>query len=250
MPGGLEMDDRAPRRLRSEGNNRDIFAMVKQTMSDDHLIQPPILVYPQAFLDATQNFFNRINSTRMLLHPELEESRCEDLLELAQNMQSDFPHLNRGAMYLKSLAEGTRPIEPCGTLKFIESGPANFNNGGGLRLGQRPVPPRPYKLKVVFHHRAAWWWHFMGHWGEKRYSGAVPLLRDRWDRLQDNMFLFWSKWVSTRFVYQRLNWFSVGALKMAEFSGDPDCSLLWLCQGLNFPCCFYSICACSWVILV
>ena len=250
MPGGLEMDDRAPRRLRSEGNNRDIFAMVKQTMSDDHLIQPPILVYPQAFLDATQNFFNRINSTRMLLHPELEESRCEDLLELAQTCSRTF-HTSTGVRCTWShLLRGQGQLNHVAPLKFIESGPANFNNGGGLRLGQRPVPPRPYKLKVVFHHWAAWWWHFMGHWGEKRYSGAVPLLRDRWDRLQDNMFLFWSKWVSTRFVYQRLNWFSVGALKMAEFSGDPDCSLLWLCQGLNFPCCFYSICACSWVILV
>ena len=155
MPCGIELDEKVPRRLRTEGNNRDIFAMVKQTMSDDHLVQPPLLVYPEAFMNATQNFFNRINSTQMLRHSTVDEGRAEELLDLAKNVQLDFPHLNRGAEYLKTLAEGTRPIEPCGTLKFIQSGPANFHGGlGAVRLGQRPLPPKPHKLKVVFHHRA------------------------------------------------------------------------------------------------
>lgn len=157
MPGegrDLVLDDRIPKRLRSQGSNKDVFALVKATMSDDHLVQPPILVFPQAFLPATEGFFNRINSTSLLLSASLDEGRVEELLHLAQNMEVDFPHLKRGASYLRSLCDPGRRREPCVPLKFIQSGPSAFNNGlGNFQLGQRPLPPKPHKLKVVFHHR-------------------------------------------------------------------------------------------------
>ena len=47
MPGngyGLDLEERIPKRLRSEGDSRDIFCMVKALMSDDHLCQPPLLL--------------------------------------------------------------------------------------------------------------------------------------------------------------------------------------------------------------
>lgn len=156
MPGGghgLDLDEKVPRRLRSEGNARDVFCMVKGYMSDDHLSQPPLLVYAHSFLPATQAFVNKINSTELVLRPSLEEGRCEELLELAKHIEQDFPHLQHGAAYLRSLTNADRPHVPYPRLRFIESGPVAFNNHlAGLQLGQRPPDPKPYKLRVVFHH--------------------------------------------------------------------------------------------------
>ena len=154
MPGngaGLELNEKVPRRLRSEGQNRDVFCMVKATMSDDHLSQPPTLVFPHKFLPVTENFFRRINGTSHLLSASLEEGRCEELINLATNIEADFPHLKRGALYLRSLADQNRHIEPCKPFRFIEAGPSAFGLGD-VQLGQRPPPPKPYKLMVKFHH--------------------------------------------------------------------------------------------------
>lgn len=128
--------------------------MVKALMSDDHLVQAPILVFPQAFLPATQQFLNsKVNSTNLVLHPSLDEGRCEELLELAKNMDVDFPHLSRASSYLRSLTDSDRRHTPYPKLKFIESGPAALNRGlNDIMLGQRLPEPKPHKLKVVFHH--------------------------------------------------------------------------------------------------
>ena len=160
MPGqghGLDLDERVPKRLRSEGSARDIFCMVKALMSDDHLCQPPILVYPDSFLPATQVFFNRINSTDLVLHPSLEEGRCDELRDLAQNLEADFPHMSRGAGYLRALTNPERHCEPYPKLSFIDSGPSALNRGlGDLQLARLPPAPKPHKLKVVFHHLPRW----------------------------------------------------------------------------------------------
>ena len=122
-------------------------------MADDRLCQPPILVYPESFLGSTENFFRRINVTNQFFTPSLEEARCDELLELAKNISKDFPHLSRGAAYLKSLTDPNRQFEECKPFRFIQSGPTALNRGlGDLELGQRPPPPMPHKLKVVFHH--------------------------------------------------------------------------------------------------
>lgn len=161
MPGaghGLELEEKVPRRLRSEGRSRDIFCMVKQSMSDDHLIQPPILVYPEALLPATSNFFNNINNidaSGFLLSACLDEGRCQELLDLAENIEKDFPHLQRGVAYLRSLTNQDRQHQLCPRLKFIDAGPSASHGLGDLRLGPRPCPPKPHKLQVVFHHRQA-----------------------------------------------------------------------------------------------
>lgn len=156
MPGqgmGLDLDERLPRRLRADGNGKDIFCMLKGLMSDDHLSQPPILVYAHSFLTSTQSFFNKINSTDLIMSPALDEARCDELLELAKYLDIDFPHMARGAAYLRSLTRSDRHRQPYTQLRFIQSGPSALNNGlGNLQLGPMAPAPKPHKLKVVFHH--------------------------------------------------------------------------------------------------
>ncbi|CAK9042286.1 Uncharacterized protein SCF082_LOCUS24342 [Durusdinium trenchii] len=114
MPGGgygMALDEHVPRRLRSDGNAKDVFCMVKASMSDDHLIQPPLLVYPDCFLQTTQHFINRINSTDELLSPCLEQARRDELSALADHIQQDFSHLQRAVQYLKALAGEDRVVD-------------------------------------------------------------------------------------------------------------------------------------------
>jgi len=155
MPGGghgLDLDERVPRRLRCDGNSRDIFCMVKGTMSDEKLVRPPILVYPHSFLPVTESFFNRINSTDLHMTAVLDDQRCTELIELANTIEVDFPHLRRGVDYLRSLTKQDRPRQCCPALKFIEAGPSAIHDLGGFELGNRPPPPKPHKLQVVFRH--------------------------------------------------------------------------------------------------
>lgn len=158
MPGGgvgIEMDDNVPRRLRSEGRSKDVFAMVKAAMSDQVLSQPPILVYPHSYLPATQSLVNRINSTTLTMNASLDESRSEELSDLANNIEQDFPHLQRGANYLRSLVNSERARQPFPVLNFIEAGPSASSNLHEFRLGNRVLPPKPYKLQVVYRHALA-----------------------------------------------------------------------------------------------
>lgn len=127
MPGqgyNLQLDDNLPRRLRSSGNGRDIFAMVKMSMSHDVLSQPPLLVYPHMLLSNTEAFFNKVNQADApVLTAKLEDSRCDELRELSSQLEKDFPHLSRGARYLRQLTEPDRHRGPCCNLNFIDAGP-------------------------------------------------------------------------------------------------------------------------------
>lgn len=93
MPGqghGLQMEDNVPRRLRACGNGKDVFAMVKLTMSDSALSQPPLLVYPQSLLATTERFWNTVNKGDVVLTQSLEQNRVDDLNQLASRMDADF----------------------------------------------------------------------------------------------------------------------------------------------------------------
>lgn len=158
MPGnghGLDLDERVPRRLRPDGDHRDIFCMVKQSMSDQELIQAPLLVYPHSFLPTTEHFINQINGSNMVLTAAVDEGRAEELLELASHIEKDYPHLARGVAYLRSLCDAQRRREPCPDLKFISAGPRASNGLNDVVLGNPMAPPKPHKLQVVFHHRRA-----------------------------------------------------------------------------------------------
>jgi hypothetical protein len=143
--------------LRSSGNGRDIFAMVKMSMSHDVLSQPPLLVYPHMLLSNTEAFFNKVNQADApVLTAKLEDSRCDELRELSSQLEKDFPHLSRGARYLRQLTEPDRHRGPCCNLNFIDAGPRAGLGFGNLQLGRPPPEPKPYKLQVVFHHQVRW----------------------------------------------------------------------------------------------
>ena len=50
----------AYRRADYEDKRLDVFALVKQNMADDHLIQNPLLVLPQALVSQTEKFLNEV----------------------------------------------------------------------------------------------------------------------------------------------------------------------------------------------
>ena len=157
LPGqgnGLQLEETIPRRLRSEGKSRDIFAMVKLSMSDGILSQPPLCVYPESLLQSTEIFFNGLNSTTSILTQSLDESRAADLSELASVIEADYPHMVRSVRYLRQITNSDRPRAPYTPLQFIAAGPQANAGVGNVQLG-RPAPvPKPHKLRVVFHHRA------------------------------------------------------------------------------------------------
>ena len=156
MPGqgcNLQLDENLPRRLRSCGNSKDVFGLVKLSMSDQELSQPPLLVHPESMLQVTENFWNRVNQGDTVLTQSLDDSRAEELNRLAERLAIDFPHMARGARYLKLLTQSDRHREPIPRLQFIDSGPRAAVGLGNVQLGRPAPPPKPYKLQVVFHHR-------------------------------------------------------------------------------------------------
>lgn len=149
---GVETEERVPRRLRGAGDRKNIFALVKGNMADSSLIQPPLLVWPESLLGATEHFWNRVNSTAETIQQELDPSRAQDLLLLADQIESDFPGMDRAVRYYRSLVDAGRPRKNYEHLQFVEDGPQASARMGDVRIGQRPAPPRPHKLEVVFHH--------------------------------------------------------------------------------------------------
>ncbi len=155
MPGqghGLQKDERIPRRLRTEGDSKDVFAMVKSYMSASTLIQPPLLVYPVAFQDSTEDYFNQINRTEEVVQQVLEPERSTELEALADAIEKDFPHMNRAARYYRSLIDAGRPRKPFARLHFLEGGPMAHARVPNVQLGERPPEPMNHWLQVVFHH--------------------------------------------------------------------------------------------------
>lgn len=155
MPGqghGLDLDQNIPRRLRSEGNLRDVFGMVKGFMSDQHLIQPPLLVYPESFLASSEHYFIQTNITGEVVQQQLEDDRIAELEALAAAMLKDFPHFDRVVRYYRTLIDMERPRKPYARLAFLDSGPFQRNGLNNVQLPERPPEPKNHWLQVVFHH--------------------------------------------------------------------------------------------------
>lgn len=150
---GISTDEQVPRRLRSQGNRKDVFAMVKANMADTILSQPPLLVYPESLLGATENFWNRVNTTDDVLQQSLDCSRVDELQQLSDQIGRDFPHMSRTIQYYKTLMNPQRPRKPYVQLQFVQAGPQASARVGDVLLGEKPLPPRAHRLEVVFHHR-------------------------------------------------------------------------------------------------
>ena len=149
---GIDKDEKVPLRLRGQGDQKDIFGLVKANMADSTLIQPPLLVWPQSLLGSCEHFWNRVNTTTEIVQQELETSRADDLIRLADQLQADFGHMGRAVQYYRSLVNPDRPKKPYEQLQFVADGPQANARVGEVRLGQRPLPPRPHRLEVTFHH--------------------------------------------------------------------------------------------------
>lgn len=144
-------EERVPKRLRVAGNSRDVFALVKMNMSDSHLSQDPLLVYPAGLEPSTTHFWRNISQSAKVLHAELDDDRKGELSKLAAAFKNDFPHLQRAVNYYGGLMDDNRPRQPPPVLRFVEAGPHAGSRVGVVELGQRPPPPKPFHLKVKFH---------------------------------------------------------------------------------------------------
>ena len=155
MPGqghNIQTDENLPRRLRAEGNSRDVFAMVKGYMSDRTLIQPPLLCYPEAFVESTERYFNQINTTTEVVTQWLEDDRIAELEALSEAIAKDFPSMSRACRYYQSIVDMARARKPFSRLAFIDAGPVARNGLAHVQLPERPPEPRNHWLQVVFHH--------------------------------------------------------------------------------------------------
>ena len=150
---GIETEERVPRRLRGQGDRRDIFALVKGNMSDTTLIQPPLLVWPESLIGSVEDFWNRVNTTQEIVQQSLDQTRVDELLELAAQIDADFPNMGRATQYYRTLVDPNRPRNTYEQLKFVAAGPHAASRVGEVRLGNRPPPPRAHRLQVTFHHR-------------------------------------------------------------------------------------------------
>lgn len=154
LPGhgdGMQLDERIPRRLRQAGQGRDVFCMVKQQMADLCLVQNPLLVWPEALLPTAEAMWNRVNTTQFFVQQSLDEERAEELKKLTRALERDFPNLHRTIHYYKALVAGNKPRHPYSRLKFIEAGPNAIDRVADVQMGDRPPPPKPRQLQVVFH---------------------------------------------------------------------------------------------------
>ena len=145
----LELDERKPRYMQNCDSDQDIFCLLKMNMSDEGLSQKPLLVYPSHLVPESEHFWNRVNVTDKVIQPVLEEARRAEIAELATAISKDFPSYGRAVdFYRKMLNPGE--FQPYSPIKFLHTPKANARFLQ-MNLGERPPPPKPHFLQVVFH---------------------------------------------------------------------------------------------------
>lgn len=152
----MPTEERLPTRLRNCSELNDVFCLTKLRMSDEYLCQDPLLVFPHGLCGATRHFWSRISSPDSvlpLLHPSLDEGRCQELDALGKQLVTDFPHFQRTAAYYQKLANQSFDRRPPRRFQFVNAGPTADQRIGQVTLGAEPVAPKPHKLKVTFRRR-------------------------------------------------------------------------------------------------
>ena len=139
--------------MRACGQQSDVFAVMKQFMSDGQLSQAPLLCWPTALRRDTEEFVRQINTTAAVAWPQLSPERSEQVSELADAMEQHYPHLRRAVAYYRSLATGSVRQTPYPTLKFIANGPAAIRGGVDAQL-EPPVRREAHELRVQFRRQA------------------------------------------------------------------------------------------------
>ena len=152
MPPGeeLEMDEQVPARLRQDENQLDIFALVRQHMSDGFLQQNPLLVFPESLVRESSNFLVNANSAPTVgtwLSPE----RKEEIKLLADELAEDFPHMQRAVGFYRSLLQEDRALQPYEPIRFLRNVARCGQRWCQFNLADRAPRPKPHVLQVVFH---------------------------------------------------------------------------------------------------
>ena len=156
----LETSERVPRRWQSTDRavkNNDVFCMVKQTMAAEGLSQSPLLVMPGTMLAESENFIRVANTTALVDTPQYDKERLDEFELLRAAIAHDFPHMSRAVAWYQTILDRKPddPSEAYPDLSFLRSAPADSPCLHDFRLGDRPLPPRPHNLQVVFHRERA-----------------------------------------------------------------------------------------------
>ena len=148
----LELEERQPRAWGGHDSSRDVFCMVKQTMSCPHLCQPPLLVWPAALEPQSRQLFDVCNRPDCpTLGCTLKEERVEELRLLRDAIARDFPHMQRTVRWYSGMIDRSQGRTTPAFLSFLRHNTAHDLDDFNHQLGERPVPPKPHELQVVFH---------------------------------------------------------------------------------------------------
>ena len=153
----IQTDEKIPRRFQHGDRDLDVFALVKQNMSDSGLSQDPLLVLPQALISESNHFMQMVTRAPAV-NPFLSPERMEELKNFANEIEVDFPHMSRGVAYYRSLLVEDRKVEPYPKIRFLGQVDRSGNRWCKFNLGDRVPRPKPHPLKVTFH-RAGGWTH-------------------------------------------------------------------------------------------
>ena len=159
IPSGedLEMDEQIPARLRQDENQLDVFAMVRQYMSDGFLQQNPILVLPESLAGESRHFLANANSAPTI-GPWLSPERKEEIKLLADELAEDFPHMQRAVGFYRSLLQEDRALQPYEQIRFLRNVARCGQRWCQFNLGDRAPRPKPHVLQVVFHRNRGHGW--------------------------------------------------------------------------------------------
>ena len=153
---GLQVTDRLPRSMRTddmETRDNDVFAMIKESMSDSGLCQDPLLVMPGALLGESSNCLLTANSRDCpLVSGVIDADRVAELRAIQRALLKDFPHMRRAVNFYDSLlAGGGANLQTVPKLTFLEHAHRQNLQPQAPQLGVVPQGPKPHELQVVFH---------------------------------------------------------------------------------------------------
>ena len=152
LPRDAPKEERVPVAMRSGDGKADldIFALIKMNMSDSMLCQTPLLVYPGSLIEDVERFLNEVNRTNKMQVAELESERAQDLRDMADAIQMDYPHMSRAVSFYRQMLNPTS-LPGYTKLDFLSGAGASSTRWCQINLGERPLPPKPHELQVVFH---------------------------------------------------------------------------------------------------
>ena len=144
----MEKVERLPRRYTP--GPADVFALVKQDLPDEELLQKPLLIFPNDAAHGLRDFW-RSAAVHKGIRTNVDPERSAALNELADALNA-YPQYGRAVQYMRSLA-GAAPYER------VDAHPITFLREAGAprpslvvsNLPTRPERPRAHELHVRFH---------------------------------------------------------------------------------------------------